>query len=140
MAVTGNWTLHYSWGATNNYGQAPITFHTDGTFGGAYTGKWRQQAGTIMLSFDGGPAKYGGTVNGSVGSGAMSTFSGLDGCWYLTAEGTTGILPEAAVGGEVAQPAEADGSMTAAHAEGELVGAGASRGRRPAAKRNDKTS
>lgn len=123
MAVEGNWTLHYSWGFTSNYAQAPITFNSDGTFGGTYGGKWRQLAGTLMLTFDRGPAKYGGTINGNIGSGMMSTFSGLDGFWYLSEEGTTGILPaDAKI--EAAQPAAADGTPISA-AEGQLVGAGA---------------
>jgi hypothetical protein len=68
-----------------------------------------------MLMFDNGPAKYGGTVNGSVGSGIMSTFSGLDGCWYLSAQGTTGILPAEAVVEEAErQPVGADGATSVA--------------------------
>ena len=39
----------------------------------------------------GGPAKYAGTVDGNVGCGAMSTFGGTNGCWYLTKQGTTGV-------------------------------------------------
>jgi hypothetical protein len=113
MTVKDSWTLHYSWGGTQTYAQAPITFNADGTFAGAYTGKWRQTSGTVLLSFDGGPAKYGGTVNGSVGSGVMSTFGGLDGCWYLSEAGTTGILPaEAKVVGQAKGQAGADGSIS----------------------------
>jgi thermolysin metallopeptidase-like protein len=93
--VSGNWVLHFSWGPTNTYTQSNITFNTNGTFGGAATGKWQQQDGTILLSFDTGPAKYGGNIGGNIGSGAMSTFGGLDGCWYLTKQGTTGIALEA---------------------------------------------
>jgi hypothetical protein len=96
MSVSGNWTLHFSWGCGNNYGQQALTFNANGTFGGTLPGKWLQQDGTLLLSFDGGPAKYGGTVDGNVGSGAMSTFAGLNGCWYLTKQGTVGLAPAAA--------------------------------------------
>lgn len=89
--VSGDWVLHFSWGPTNAYSQAPIVFNANGTFGGANTGKWQQQDGTILLSFDSGLAKYGGNIEANIGSGAMSTFNGLDGCWYLTKKGTTGI-------------------------------------------------
>lgn len=89
--ISGNWVLHFSWGATSNYGQTTVSFNSNGTFGGPLTGKWHQQDGTILLSFDTGPAKYAGTVDGSVGSGAMSTFAGLDGTWYLSKQGTVGI-------------------------------------------------
>jgi hypothetical protein len=92
MSVSGNWILHFSWGPTSNFSQVPIAFHNDGTFAnGSATGKWSQQDGTLLLSFDNGPAKYAGNVEGVVGSGAMSTFGGLNGCWYLTKQGTTGV-------------------------------------------------
>ena len=90
--MTGNWILHFSWGCTNNYGQSNMTFNTNGTFSGTLPGKWVQQDGTLLLSFDTGPAKYGGTVDGNVGSGAMSTFAGTNGCWYITKQGTVGIV------------------------------------------------
>lgn len=89
--ISGNWLLHFSWGATQSYAQTMLSFNGNGTFAGALTGKWHQQDGTILLSFDTGPAKYAGTVDGSVASGAMSTFGGLDGAWYLSKEGTVGI-------------------------------------------------
>lgn len=94
--VSGSWVLHFSWGPTNAYAQTSIVFNSNGTFGGASTGKWQQQDGTLLLSFDTGPAKYGGTIDANIGSGAMSTFSGLNGCWYLTKVGTTGIAAVAA--------------------------------------------
>jgi hypothetical protein len=108
MAVQGSWTLHYSWGFTGNYAQAPITFNSDGTFGGAYTGKWRQLAGTLMLSFNGGPAKYAGTLDGNVANGEMSTYVGNDGAWYLTRKGMVGVLAGPAVAASM-QPMDAAG-------------------------------
>jgi hypothetical protein len=92
MSVSGAWVLHYSWGCSSSYGQSAITFNADGTFGGEFTGSWVQQDGTLLWSYDAGPAKYGGTVDGSAGSGASSTFAGLNGCWYLTRDGIAGIL------------------------------------------------
>jgi Zn-dependent metalloprotease len=94
--VSGNWILHFSWGPTSRYSQSSIVFNSNGTFGGSATGKWQQQDGTLLLSFDSGPAKYGGTIDGNIGSGAMSTFGGLNGCWYLTKQGTTGIAADTA--------------------------------------------
>ena len=85
--------------------------NADGTFSGPGAGKWRLRDGTLQLSFDGGPAKYGGTIDGNVASGAMSTFSGLNGSWYLVRQGTVGIEPEAvdttvdAAGNELLVPA-----------------------------------
>jgi hypothetical protein len=95
MSISGNWVLHFSWGCTTAYAQTSITFNSNGTFTGPGTGKWRQRDGTLLLSFDTGPAKYGGTVDGNVASGAMATFGGLNGCWYLVRQGTTGLQIEA---------------------------------------------
>jgi hypothetical protein len=95
-SVTGNYIGHFSWGCSNNYGQFNITLNGDGTFGGTFPGKWVKQDGTLLLSFDNGPAKYAGTIDGNVGSGAMSTFTGSNGCWFLTKQGTTGFAAEAA--------------------------------------------
>ena len=67
MSLPGAWVLHYSWGATSSYVQTTLTLKNDGTFSGAGNGKWRIRDGTLLLSFDGGPAKYGGTIDGSVG-------------------------------------------------------------------------
>jgi hypothetical protein len=94
LKISGNWILHYSWGPTNNYALVNLTFNSNGTFFGGATGKWSQQDGTLLLSFDSGPAKYAGTLDGNIGTGAMSTFSGLEGCWYLSKQGTVGVLPE----------------------------------------------
>ena len=108
MSIAGNWVLHFSWGCTNNYSQENITFNSNGTFTGPGTGKWRQREGTVLLAFDGGPARYGGTVNGNVGSGAMSTFAGMNGCWYLVKQGTAGLQPAT---GATAQSYDASGNQ-----------------------------
>jgi len=94
VKIFGNWILHYSWGPSSAYSTANITFNADGTLGGALPGKWVQQDGTLLMSFDKGPAKYVGTVDGNIGSGAMTTYAGLDGCWYLTKQGVTGVTEE----------------------------------------------
>ena len=94
MSMNGGWVLHYSWGPTNSYSQVNITFNPDGSFAGPGAGQWRQRDGTLMLSFNTGPAKYGGNVDGNIASGAMSTFQGLNGCWYLIKQGTTGLHVE----------------------------------------------
>jgi Zn-dependent metalloprotease len=108
--IAGNWVLHYSWGCTGSYASVNITFNSSGTFTGGVTGKWVQQDGTILLGFDSGPAKYAGNLDGNVGTGAMSTFTGLDGCWYLSKQGTTGLEPERAVGR--AGPIDVAGNQT----------------------------
>ncbi|HEY3710705.1 MAG TPA: glycoside hydrolase family 43 C-terminal domain-containing protein [Amycolatopsis sp.] len=87
MTTVGDWTLHYSWGNASNFAQTPISLKSDGTLSGPGAGSWRQQDGTLQLSFDTGPAKYGGTVDANVASGAMSTFAGLTGSWFMLKQG-----------------------------------------------------
>jgi len=90
MTTTGDWTLHFNWGNTDHFAQAKITLNGDGTFAGPGPGDWYQRDGRILLSFDTGPAKYGGTVTDKIGSGAMTTFAGLTGTWYMTKHGVLG--------------------------------------------------
>ncbi len=120
LKISGNWTLHYSWGPTSQYRPLDLVFSSNGTFSGGANGKWAQQDGTILLSFDSGPAKYVGTLDGNIGTGAMSTFSGNNGCWYLSKQGTVGALPElGAVEGEIL-----DASGKVVSPELELAGVG----------------
>jgi hypothetical protein len=91
MAVSGNWIGHFSWGSTGTYGQFNITFNANGTFSGSFNGHWFEQDGTLLLGFDSGPAKYALIVASNVGTGAISTFTGLNGSAYLTKAGTVGI-------------------------------------------------
>lgn len=95
MSMSGTWVLHFSWSCTLSYSSVDITFNNDGTLTGPGPGQWRQQDGTLMLSWDRGPAKYSGTVDGNAASGAMTTFDGSpNGCWYLLREGTVRSLEE----------------------------------------------
>jgi Zn-dependent metalloprotease len=87
--IAGKWALHFSWGCTNTYQQAVLTFGNDGSITGESTGRWWQQDGTLLLSFDDGPAKYAGTLVGNVATGTQSTFGGMNGCWYLMKQDTT---------------------------------------------------
>jgi hypothetical protein len=91
MSVSGTWVLHYTWDCTTNYAQTNITLNGDGTLSGPGKGQWRLRDGTLLISFETGPAKYGGTINGNAGSGAMSTFTGLHGCWYMLRQGITSL-------------------------------------------------
>jgi Zn-dependent metalloprotease len=95
-ALSGEWILHFSWGATTQYGQSTVSFNGDGSFGGSLPGQWRLRDGSLLLSFNTGPAKYAGTIDTNVACGAMSTFEGLDGAWYLTRKGIVGVLEDVA--------------------------------------------
>ncbi len=98
MSMNGTWTLHYSWDTGSpgprRYTTNLITFNADGTFTGPSAGRWMLRDGTLMLSFNSGPAKYGGSLVGPVGTGEMSTFGGLNGCWYLVQQGTVGVAAD----------------------------------------------
>jgi hypothetical protein len=94
MTATGDWTLHFNWGNTNNFAQVGISLGADGTLSGPAAGKWHEHDGRILLSFDTGPAKYGGAVSDKVSSGAMTTFGNLAGTWYMTKQGVVGAASE----------------------------------------------
>lgn len=48
----------------------------------------------ILWQYDGLKTTYGGNVVGSAMSGAMSTFTGLKGCWYAIKAGATMMKAE----------------------------------------------
>ena len=50
-----------------------------------------QQDGTLLFSFDSGPAKYAGNIAWDVGTGVITTFAGSNGAFYLTKQGMAGI-------------------------------------------------
>lgn len=90
MAINGQWTLHYGWGCTGSYTQVGITFNNNGTFTiQNLTGKWVQNDGMILFQFDTNKATYGGNFAGNSMVGMMSTFTGLNGCWYAIRVGST---------------------------------------------------
>ena len=109
VTISGPWVLHFSWGCTDDYGRVGLVFDPDGTFsGGGFSGAWRQQDGTLLLRFADGPAQYGGTVTGTAGAGAMSSFDGSPGgCWYLARQGSAG--GPGSVDSSAGQPADVAG-------------------------------
>lgn len=135
MTISGPWVLHFSWGCTDDYGRVGLAFNPDGTFsGGGFSGAWRQHDGTLLLRFAEGPAQYGGTVTGSAGAGAMSSFDGSPGgCWYLVSQGSDDG-PESA-DSSAGQPADVAGRRldSAGTAPGELDSTGTASGELDAA-------
>ena len=95
----GGWTLHYDWGCTGNYAQAPMLLSGDGTLSvlSTETGEWVENDGKIMWRFDTGPAVYSGDIVGPVMVGISSTFEGLNGCWYALVGGSTAMAREASM-------------------------------------------
>jgi hypothetical protein len=84
MSGSGEWMLYYDWGCSGTYGNAPITFNSDGTFNSSpYTGKWYENEGKIIWRFDTAPnTAYSGDQVDLTMVGISSTFAGLNGCWY----------------------------------------------------------
>ena len=97
MSIVGDWTLYYDWGCGGSYTAAGITFNNDGTFSTSEdevseTGKWVQNDGMVLFQFDSFKTTYGGNLAGNVMVGIMSTFAGLNGCWYAIKVGSTTML------------------------------------------------
>ena len=85
MPIPGTWNWFYSWGCNGSYSQATVTLNADGTFSDNFgeSGHWDSVGGYFVLSFNGLPTVYGGSVQGSAMVGAMSFFDGSNGCWYM---------------------------------------------------------
>jgi hypothetical protein len=89
MAIPGDWTLFYDWGCDGGYGQTPMSITADGrwTNGEGSTGPWVQQAGMLTFTFDNSETTYAGNVASQSITGMSTTFSGLDGCFYMLQAG-----------------------------------------------------
>lgn len=87
----GEWTLHFDWNCTGNYAQVEMMLNGDGTLtlSPSATGHWVENDGKIMWNFDTGPAVYSGDIIGAAMIGIISTFHGLNGCWYALRGGST---------------------------------------------------
>ncbi len=107
MAVTGNWTLFYDWNCDGTYSTVPMTFAANGTWtsSGSYKGPWVQVAGMLMFTFDGSDTTYAGNLASKSNTGIMSTFSGLNGCFYMLQDG----VPTAFAAERVAEKADMKG-------------------------------
>jgi hypothetical protein len=88
MSVSGQYTLHFSFGCSGSYAASTVTFNADGTFstGDGFHGKWSQTNGNIIWRYDGDSAIYAGVVNGGAIVGNMINFSiNAAGCFYCNA-------------------------------------------------------
>ena len=89
MPVPGNWTLFYDWDCDGSYSQTTMTVNTDGTFtvGEGFSGLWIQTAGIFMFTFNDTETTYAGDLASKSITGISTTFSGLNGCFYMLQEG-----------------------------------------------------
>ena len=89
MAVAGNWTLFYDWFCDGTYNSATMTVNTDGTWTNSEgdSGLWTQDAGLFTFTFDGLETTYAGNLASKSITGTSTTFTGLNGCFYMLQEG-----------------------------------------------------
>ena len=100
MSVSGQFSLHYSFGCSGTYSTSSITFNADGTFTETSgSGKWSQTNGNIVWRYNGDSAIYGGVVNGGAIVGNMVNFNlRVAGCFYASkaaAAAAAAAAPEA---------------------------------------------
>ena len=93
LAVPGNWTLAYDWGCDGSYGTITVTLNANGTWsGGGFTGLWVSLAGQLALTFDNSETTYSGNIASMSVTGINTTFTGLNGCFYLLHAGAPTAL------------------------------------------------
>jgi hypothetical protein len=89
MAVTGNWTLFYDWNCDGSYSKTTMTVNAGGkwTNGEGANGLWVQVAGVFMFTFNNSETTYAGNLASKSITGISTTFSGLNGCFYMLQAG-----------------------------------------------------
>lgn len=96
MPIPGNWRLFYDWGCDGSYSSTTMTFNADGTWsnGQGYKGTWAGVAGMVTFQFANSTTTYSGVVASLSVTGIQSTFTGLNGCFYLLGAGAPTALLE----------------------------------------------
>ncbi len=103
MSVSGQFSLHYSWGCSGPYATTTVTFSGSGTIGtfvtgDGFSGKWSQTNGNVLWRYNGDSAIYSGVVNGGAIVGNMANFAASNhGCFYCS-KPTASLVGEAAAG------------------------------------------
>jgi subtilisin family serine protease len=102
MAVAGNWTLFYDWLCDGTYNTATMTVNTDGTWTNSEgsTGLWTQDAGLFTFTFDDLETTYAGNLASKSITGTSTTFTGLNGCFYMLQEGVPTAFAAKRVAGQ----------------------------------------
>jgi hypothetical protein len=101
MPVPGNWTLFYDWDCDGSYSKTTMTVNANGTWssGEGYSGPWVQTAGMFMFTFNNSETTYAGNLASKSITGISTTFSGLNGCFYMLQAGVpTTFVAERAAG------------------------------------------
>lgn len=100
MAVPGNWRLFYDWDCDGSYSQTTMTVESSGTFtlGEGSSGLWVQNAGMFMFTFNDSETTYTGNLASRSVTGISTTFSGLNGCFYMLQDGVPTVFANERVG------------------------------------------
>jgi hypothetical protein len=103
MPVTGNWTLFYDWNCDGSYSKATMTVNANGTWTNSegFNGQWVQIAGIFMFNFNGLKTAYAGNLASKSITGASTTYSGLNGCFYMLQAGVPTAFHEERAKGKV---------------------------------------
>jgi hypothetical protein len=96
MAVPGNWTLFYDWDCDGSYSKATMTVNANGTWTNneGHSGPWIQVAGMFMFTFNNSETTYAGNLASKSITGISTTFSGLNGCFYMLQQGVPTTFTE----------------------------------------------
>jgi hypothetical protein len=107
VAMEGTWTLFYDWDCDGSYSSASMTLSANGTWTSSegYSGPWVQVGGMFIFTFDSSKTTYAGNVASKSVTGVMTTFSGLNGCFYMLQQG----VPTAFAAQRAAGKADASG-------------------------------
>jgi hypothetical protein len=103
MAVTGNWTLFYDWNCDGSYSKTTMTVNANGTWNNAegYSGLWVQVAGMFMFTYNNSETTYAGNLASKSITGISTTFSGLNGCFYMLQAGVPTTFTAERVAGKL---------------------------------------
>jgi hypothetical protein len=103
MAVTGNWTLFYDWNCDGSYSKTTMVVSAGGTWtnGEGHKGLWVQNAGMFMFTFNNSETTYAGNLASKSITGISTTFSGLNGCFYMLQAGVPTSFAEERVAGKM---------------------------------------
>jgi hypothetical protein len=97
MPVPGKWTLFYDWSCDGSYSTATMDLNANGTWTSSegYNGPWVQIAGMLTFTFNGSDTTYSGNLASKSITGISTTFSGLNGCFYMLQAGVLTTFTEA---------------------------------------------
>lgn len=95
MSLPGSWTLFYDWNSTGTYASTPMTINANNTWsnGQGYSGTWVQVAGILSFQFNNSKTTYSGNLADKSVTGINTTFSGLNGSFYMLEAGAGAAVP-----------------------------------------------